>query len=116
MTTLLYARRGSERDTLMRAVVLRLLPDEEAEARLRALYSLSSKLWNEVNYVWRRMIFKEKKVDLRKTYREFYERYKRLIGSATAQQVLNKNNKAWRAFFSSLNAKKRREDSYGHGI
>jgi hypothetical protein len=65
MTTLLYARRGSGRDTLMRAVVLRLLPDEEAEARLRALCSLSSKLWNEVDYAWRRMFFKEKKVDLK---------------------------------------------------
>jgi putative transposase len=62
------------------------------------------------------MFFKEKKVDLKKTYREFYERYKRLIGSATAQQVLNKNDKAWRAFFSSLKAKKRGKDSYGHGI
>jgi hypothetical protein len=49
----LYTCRGSERDTLMRSVVLRLLLDEEAEARLRALYSFSSKLWNEISMLSR---------------------------------------------------------------
>ncbi|MFZ8823567.1 MAG: hypothetical protein ACO2O0_05390 [Desulfurococcales archaeon] len=38
---------------MMRSVVLRLLLDEEAEARLRALYSLSSKLWNEISMLSR---------------------------------------------------------------
>ena len=38
------------------------------------------------------MFFKEKKVDLRQIYKEFYEKYKTLIGSAAAQQVLNKND------------------------
>ncbi|MEM1611558.1 MAG: transposase [Sulfolobales archaeon] len=52
------------------------------------------------------MFFETKRVDLRQTYKEFYERYKKLIGSATAQQILNKNNEAWRGFFSSLKAKK----------
>jgi hypothetical protein len=28
------------------------------------------------------------------------------MGSATAQQVLNKDDEAWRAFFSSLKAKR----------
>ncbi|MEM1898845.1 MAG: hypothetical protein QXD36_07130 [Sulfolobales archaeon] len=52
------------------------------------------------------MFFEEKRVDLKATYREFYERYKVLIGSATAQQVLNKNDEAWRSFFSLLKARK----------
>ncbi|MDT7895690.1 MAG: hypothetical protein RQ855_05750 [Desulfurococcales archaeon] len=39
---------------MIRTVMLRLLPDEEAEARLKALRSLASKIWNEVNYVRRR--------------------------------------------------------------
>jgi len=45
---------------LRRTVLLRLVPDEEAGARLRALCSLSSKLWNEINYAERSMFSKEK--------------------------------------------------------
>jgi len=43
---------------------------------------------------------------MRGTYKEFYERYKALIGSATAQQILNKNDEAWRSFFGLLKAKR----------
>ncbi|PUA32583.1 MAG: transposase [Zestosphaera tikiterensis] len=89
-----------------RVSVVRLVPDNESEVRLKALCSLTSKLWNEVNYVRRRQFFKGKGVDLKETYREFYEKYKSLIGSVTAQQVLNKNGEAWRSFFSLLKAKK----------
>lgn len=66
---------------------MRLLPDKSVENKLKLLCSLSSKLWNEINYVRRKMFFKDGKVDLKATYKEFYERYKSLIGSATAQQV-----------------------------
>ncbi|MEM0296539.1 MAG: transposase [Zestosphaera sp.] len=91
---------------MKRTVTLRLAPDRESENKLKLLCSLSAKLWNEVNYTRRRMFFEEKRVDLKTTYGEFYERYKVLIGSATAQQVLNKNDEAWRSFFSTLKAKK----------
>ncbi|MEM4970670.1 MAG: transposase [Sulfolobales archaeon] len=91
---------------MIRAVMLRLLPDEVAEEGLRKLCDISSKLWNEVNYARRRMFFETKRVDLKQTYKEFYERYKKLIGSATTQQVLNKNDEAWRGFLSSLKAKR----------
>ena len=91
---------------MRRTVTVRLLPDKDAEAKLRALCSLSSKLWNEVNYERRRQFFEAKRVDLKQTYRKFYEKYKALIGSATAQQVLNKNDEAWRSFFLLLKAKK----------
>ncbi|MEM1611403.1 MAG: hypothetical protein QXQ57_07145 [Sulfolobales archaeon] len=91
---------------MIRAVVLRLLPYEEVKARLKILCNLSSKLWNEVNYARRRRFFETKKVDLKNTYKEFYERYKKLIGSATAQQILNKNDETWRGFLSSLKAKR----------
>ena len=91
---------------MKRTVTIRLLPDKDAEAKLRALCSLSSKLWNEVNYARRRMFFETKRVDLKRTYKEFYEKYKTLIGSATTQQILNKNDEAWRSFFSLLKAKK----------
>jgi len=83
-------------------MMLRLLPDGDAEARLRALCSLSSKLWSEINYARGRMFFKEKKVNLRQLYKEFYEKYKGLIGFATAQQILNKNSETRRAFFLTL--------------
>jgi len=89
-----------------RTSIVRLVPDRDAGARLKALCSLSSKLWNEVNYVRRHQFFEGKRVDLESTYREFYGKYKMLIGSATAQQVLNKNNEAWRSFFNLLKARK----------
>ena len=91
---------------MRRTVTIRLLPGKDTEAKLKVLCSLSSKLWNEVNYARRRMLFETKRVDLKGTYKEFYEKYKTLIGSATAQQILNKNNEAWRSFFSLLKAKK----------
>jgi hypothetical protein len=40
------------------------------------------------------------------SYRKFYERYELLIGSATAQQVLNKNDDLWRNFFRLLELKR----------
>jgi len=89
-----------------RTSVVELLVDEEAGNKLKLLCSLSSKLWNEVNYARRRMFFEKKGVDLKATYKEFYEKYKVLIGSATAQQVLNKNDEAWRSFFALLKLKK----------
>ncbi len=48
------------------------------------------------------MFFEKKGVDLKGTYRDFYERYKVLIGSATTQQILNKNDEVWRSFFALL--------------
>jgi len=74
--------------------------------RLRRLCDLSSKLWNEVNYARLRMWLEKKGIDFDGTYKEFYERYKPLIGSATAQQILNKNNNAWRSLFRLLKLKK----------
>jgi len=77
-----------------RTSVVRLVPGRDAEAKLKALCSLAFKLWNEVNYARRQQFFESNGVDLKATYREFYGKYKVLIGSATAQQVLNKNNEA----------------------
>jgi len=91
---------------MKRTSIVRLVPDRGAEARLKALCSLASKLWNEVNYARRQQFFEGKGIDLKATYREFYGKYKMLIGSATAQQVLNKNNEAWKSFFKLLKARK----------
>jgi len=75
---------------MRRTSVVELLVDKEGENKLKLLCSISSKLWNEVNYARRRMFFESKRVDLKATYREFYKKYKTLIGSATTQQILNK--------------------------
>ncbi len=91
---------------MKRTSVVELVPDKASEEKLKALCSLASKLWNEVNYARRRQFFENKRVNLKETYREFYEKYKMLIGSATTQQILNKNNEAWRSFFTLLKAKK----------
>jgi len=83
-----------------------LVVDEETEKRLRRLCDLSVKLWNEVNYVRLRMWLEKKPIDFKGTYKEFYEKYKPLIGSATAQTILLKNSKAWKVFLKLLELKK----------
>jgi putative transposase len=92
--------------SVKRNCTVELVVDEETEKRLRQLCDLSSKLWNEVNYARLRMWLEKKGIDFDGTYREFYERYKPLIGSATAQQILNKNNNAWRSFLRLLELKR----------
>ena len=87
---------------MKRICIVELIIDEETEKRLRQLCDLSSKLWNEVNYARLRMWLEKKGIDFEGTYREFYEKYKPLIGSATAQTIIRKNNNAWRNFFRLL--------------
>jgi len=91
---------------MRRTSVVELVVDESSKEKLKLLCALSSKLWNEVNYARRRAFFEKRGVDLKATYREYYEKYKALIGSATAQQILNKSNEAWKSFFKMLKLKK----------
>jgi len=63
-------------------------------------------LFNEINYERRQQFFHGGKVDLKGTYDEYYGKYRGELGSANAQQVLNKNNEAWSSFFSLLKLKK----------
>jgi putative transposase len=91
---------------MKRTCTVELVVDEEAEKKLRQLCDLSSKLWNEINYIRLRAWLEKKPINFKGTYKEFYEKYKPLIGSATAQQILNKNNNAWTAFFRLLELKR----------
>jgi putative transposase len=91
---------------MKRASIVELAVDKSSEERLKLFCSLSSKLWNEISYARRRMFFEKRGVDLKATYKEYYEKYKTLIGSATAQQILNKNDEAWKSFFKLLKLKK----------
>jgi len=91
---------------MKRTCTVELIVDEEAEKRLRQLCDLSSKLWNEVNYIRLRMWLEKRRIDFNGTYKELYEKYKPLIGSATAQTIIRKNNNAWRNFFRLLELKR----------
>jgi putative transposase len=97
---------------MKRTCIVELIVDEETEKRLRQLCDLSSKLWNEVNYVRLKAWMEKKGIDFEGTYKEFYERYKPLIGSATAQTIIRKNDDAWMAFFRLLEL--RREGGCRH--
>jgi len=90
----------------VRTVRLRLLPTKQQDKRLRKIANICSKLWNQINYVRRKAFFEEKRINIEETYKEFYERYKKLVGSVITQQVLNKNNEAWNSFFKLLKLKK----------
>jgi len=89
-----------------RTIVIRLLPNGFQERKLRRLADTSAKLFNEINYERRQQFFHGGKVDFEGTYDKYYEKYKDELGSANAQQVLNKNNEAWSSFFSLLKLKK----------
>jgi putative transposase len=97
---------------MKRNCIVELVVDEETEKKLKQLCDLSSKLWNEVNYVRLRMWLEKKPIDFEATYREFYEKYKPLIGAATAQTIIRKNNDAWKTFFRLLEL--RREGGCRH--
>lgn len=62
-----------------------------------------ARLWNELNYRRRQSFFKGR---LNWESRDLYDKYKSVVGSATAQQVQRKNNEAWRSFFALLKLKK----------
>ena len=89
-----------------RTIIIRLLPNGLQERKLRRLADTSAKLFNEINYERRQEFFHGGKVDLKGTYNKYYEKDRGELGSANAQQVLNKNNEAWSSFFSLLKLRK----------
>jgi len=76
-----------------------LNPGKEEEAILREWADNCSRMYNGINYK-RRQSFFSGKFDWNTD--EEYHKYKKLIGSATAQQIINKNNEAWKSFFALL--------------
>ncbi|MGC8911953.1 MAG: hypothetical protein ACP5K8_07750 [Nitrososphaeria archaeon] len=57
-----------------------------------------AKLYNEVNFERRQAYISYKKF---KWYpKHLYKKYAPLIGSATAQQIIKKNNEAWKSFLA----------------
>jgi len=83
---------------------LRLRPTEEQERALLNLCEMSAVLWNKLNYI-RRQSFFEGRFDWEEGIAELYNEFKPIIGAATAQQIIRKNDEAWRSFFALLKLK-----------
>ena len=83
---------------------LRLRPTEEQERALLNLCEMSAVLWNKLNYI-RRQSFFEGRFDWQEGVDELYDEFKPIIGAATAQQIIRKNDEAWKSFFSLLKLK-----------
>ncbi|MGQ9722970.1 MAG: hypothetical protein ACUVXA_16805 [Candidatus Jordarchaeum sp.] len=84
---------------MMRTNTFQLKPAGEQTERLFKLADNCSRMYNEINYRRRQSFFSgnfDWKTD------EEYHRYKKLVGSATAQQILRKNDESWKSFFALL--------------
>jgi len=78
-----------------------LNPGKEEEAILHRWADNCARMYNEINYK-RRQSFFSGEFDWNTD--EFYHKYKKSVGSATAQQIIRKNNEAWKSFFALLKA------------
>jgi putative transposase len=65
-----------------------------------------AKLWNEINYLHRQQYENYLKLDLNP---RVYKKYVPRVGSATAQQIVRKNNEAWHSFPALKRMEKRGE-------
>ncbi|MFB0544153.1 MAG: hypothetical protein ACETVN_00430 [Asgard group archaeon] len=86
-----------------RTNTFKLSPTKVQEQRLFELADNCARMFNEINYK-RRQSFFSGNFDWNTD--EPYHKYKKVIGSATAQQVTRKNNEAWKSFFALLRLKK----------
>ncbi|MDF2956356.1 MAG: Transposase [Candidatus Alkanophagales archaeon MCA70_species_2] len=83
---------------------LRLRPTKEQEKVLLSLCEMSAVLWNKVNYKRRQSFFAG---SINWDTSSEYEEFKRIIGAATAQQMIRKNDEAWRSFLKLLRLKQK---------
>jgi len=73
--------------------------DRDAEL-LHRVSDASPSLWNELNYARQEAYFDGENVwEVDQT--EFRKRYSGVLGTPTAQQVIRKNDEAWKGFFDS---------------
>jgi len=70
----------------------------EQEDALKSICYISAVLWNELNYVRRQSFFK-KCFRWNRGVDELYNNFKRILGSAVTQEIIRKNDEAWRSFF-----------------
>ena len=84
---------------MKRTNIFKLNLRKEEEAILHEWADNCARMYNEINYK-RRQTFFAGEIDWNTD--ELYHGYKKLIGSGTAQQIINKNNEAWKSFFALL--------------
>jgi putative transposase len=89
-----------------RSNLFTLAPTAEQDHTLRELEVNCAKLWNEVNYLHHQQYGNYLRLDWN---RQLYKKYVPIVGSATAQQVVRKNNEAWRSFLALKRMQKRGE-------
>ena len=89
---------------MKRSNLFQLAPTADQHHTLRELGVNCAKLWNEVNYLHRQQYQDYLKLDWNP---QVYKKYVPQVGSATAQQVVRKNNEAWRSFLTLKRMQKR---------
>ena len=87
---------------MKRANTFVLALTEKQHERLLRIADACARLWNELNYRRRQSFFNS---EINWQSRDLYDKYKDIIGSATAQQIQRKNSEAWRSFFALLRLK-----------
>jgi putative transposase len=80
---------------MKRSNLFNLAPTREQHRILQELATNCAKLWNEINYLHRQQYQNYLRLDWNP---RVYKKYVPRVGSATAQQVVRKNNEAWRSF------------------
>jgi len=80
-----------------------LAPTREQHQILEELAVNCAKLWNEVNYLHRQQYEKYLRLDWNP---QVYKKYVPLVSSATAQQIVRKNNEAWRSLLKLKHMKR----------
>ena len=89
---------------MKRTNLFNLAPTRKQHRILQGLAVNCAKLWNEVNYLHRQQYQDYLKLDWNP---QVYKKYVPQVGSATAQQVVRKNNEAWRSFLTLKRMQKR---------
>ena len=82
---------------MKRSNLFSLAPTREQHHIMQELGTNCAKLWNEVNYQHRQQYENYLRLDWNP---QTYKKYVPLVGSATAQQIVRKNNEAWRSFLA----------------
>jgi len=82
---------------MKRSNLFSLKPTQQQHSVLQELAVNCAKLWNEVNYLHRQQYSDYVKLEWNP---QVYKKYVPQVGSATAQQIVRKNNEAWRAFLA----------------
>ena len=89
---------------LQRTNTIALTPTQKQDQQLHTIADACARLWNEVTYRRRLSFFKG---SLNWEWRDLYDKYKGVVGAATAQQIERKNGEAWRSFFALVKLKKK---------